>query len=283
LRIIPNLALSASLASLDRAKSDPLIPPWPDLVIAVGKRSVPVARWIRAQNEGRTQLVHLGRPRAPLDWFDLVITTPQYALPAAGNVVEIPLPLVPAHQPPHFAHAEWSDRFSTLPRPWTGVLVGGSRFPFILDEGEAARLGADITNDGGSVLVSTSPRTGAGVTAVLKERLGSRGFVYDWSTGGPNPHQAILDLADKFVVTSDSVSMIAEAAATGKPSRIFALKRRSLAPRWEARHGLAATLARTGLLVPPRDPSRVRIPDKPYDIEPLLDRIRKMVKGGPRI
>src|SRR5262245_38399921 len=77
-----NLLLGRSRASLDRTASDRLEPPWPALVIAAGRRCVPVARWIQRKSGRRTRLVQIGRPRAPLDWFDLVIATPQYGLPA---------------------------------------------------------------------------------------------------------------------------------------------------------------------------------------------------------
>src|SRR5690606_18174734 len=50
---IPNLLLGASLLSIDRRGSDALTPPWPDLVIAAGRRSVPAALWIRRQARGR--------------------------------------------------------------------------------------------------------------------------------------------------------------------------------------------------------------------------------------
>ncbi|MBV8506935.1 MAG: mitochondrial fission ELM1 family protein, partial [Alphaproteobacteria bacterium] len=40
---------------------------------------------------------------------------------------------------------------------------------------------------------------------------------------GDNPYFAYLALADAFMVTADSVSMICEAAATGNPVHIFDL------------------------------------------------------------
>ena len=46
-----------NLLGIDRRRSEPLAPPWPDLVIAAGMRNEPVARWIRAQSGGRTRLV----------------------------------------------------------------------------------------------------------------------------------------------------------------------------------------------------------------------------------
>ena len=77
---LPNFLLGAGLASVEQG-AECLTPPWPDLVNAIGRRSVPVARWIKKKSGGCTRLVHMGRPRAPLDIFDLVITTPQYGLP----------------------------------------------------------------------------------------------------------------------------------------------------------------------------------------------------------
>ena len=63
-------------------RSDPpLAPPWPRAVLAAGRKSVPAALWIRRASGGQTRLVHVNRPWAPLAWFDLVVTTPQYALP----------------------------------------------------------------------------------------------------------------------------------------------------------------------------------------------------------
>jgi mitochondrial fission protein ELM1 len=44
-----------------------------------------------------------------------------------------------------------------------------------------------------------------------------------WDGCGENPYFAYLALADAFMVTADSVSMISEAAATGKPVHILGL------------------------------------------------------------
>src|SRR5215475_3820362 len=44
-----------TLAGIDVAKSDPLEPPWPDLILTAGRRNELVARWIQAQSGGRTR------------------------------------------------------------------------------------------------------------------------------------------------------------------------------------------------------------------------------------
>jgi uncharacterized protein len=48
-----------------------------------------------------------------------------------------------------------------------------------------------------------------------------------WDGTGDNPYFAFLGLADAIVVTEDSVNMVTEAAGTGKPVYVQALKGRS--------------------------------------------------------
>ena len=45
--------------------------------------------------------------------------------------------------------------------------------------------------------------------------------VFVWDRESDNPYLGILALADRLVVTSDSVSMISEALATGHPVEVF--------------------------------------------------------------
>ena len=78
---LTSLFRGSDLRGIRLAKSSPLEPPWPDLVISAGMRNEPVGRWIRNQAGGRTRLVHIGRPWARPENFDLLITTPQYRLP----------------------------------------------------------------------------------------------------------------------------------------------------------------------------------------------------------
>jgi mitochondrial fission protein ELM1 len=276
-RHVPNVFLRASLASLDRARSAPFAPPYPDLVIAVGRRSVPVARWIKMQSGGKTRLVQMGRPRAPSGWFDLLITTPQYGLPPGPNVIQLPLPLTQERPLSDEDRALWSEHFGHLPRPWTGVLVGGSRFPSVLGIEGARDLGQAVSKLPGSVLVSTSPRTAPQEVDAMAAALTGKHYLHRWARNGENPHQAILALADRFLVTSDSISMLAEAFATGKPVERFQLARSPLAISWPAKTGFAAWLARNGLVSPPRDPDLVTVPDRAHSSEQIIERIESLM------
>ena len=254
---------------LDRAASSPLAAPWPDLVLGCGRRSVDVAHAIRRQAGPSTRLVWLGRPRVDLDRFDLVVTTPQYRLPEHRNVLHLALPLHRAdHDAWARAAAEWEERFAALPRPLIAMLVGGSAVPFVFDVPTARRL-AEQANalaraEGGSLLVSTSRRTLPEAARALSDALTVRAHVHHWAPGGgPNPYLAYLALADAFIVTGDSASMLTQACSTGKRVWIAELPEqrsfRSQAKNFLRHSVLAAApgLTKRGWIRNPRDLHRL--------------------------
>lgn len=224
--LLANLGLRITLAGIDRGRSSPLQPPWPDLVITAGRRNEPVARWIRRQSGGRTRLVHVGRPWAPLAAWDLVVTTPQYFLPDQPNVLHNTLPLHRMSESELAAAGErLKPQLAELPRPWIAVLVGGDSGRFVLTPAKGERLGG-LANGlaeaaGGALLVSGSPRTPDGAIDALRAQLAAPHYVYRWGDSGDNPYQGLLALADAFLVTGESMSMLGEAAARGRPLFIF--------------------------------------------------------------
>jgi mitochondrial fission protein ELM1 len=228
LNYIPNPLLGASCVTIDRRHSDPLVAPWPDLVIAASRRAAPVARWIKRQSAGRTRLVHLLHAQAPLRHFDLVVTMPHYRLPERPNVLHTLLPLnVPDAQRLRDAADVWRARLADLPRPWIAVLVGGDSSTYRLSAAVAAELGvrasAAARAAGGSLLITTSPRTPPAAAASLVRSIDSPAHVYLWHEhrGSDNPYPAYLALADRFIVTADSASQLAEACASGRPLDLF--------------------------------------------------------------
>ena len=54
-------------------RSDPLLPPWPHLLISCGRRSVPFNTAIRKANAGTCFSVHIQSPKIRLNHFDLVV------------------------------------------------------------------------------------------------------------------------------------------------------------------------------------------------------------------
>jgi mitochondrial fission protein ELM1 len=224
---VPNMLLEGTLLGVDRARSSPLEPPWPDLVISAGRMNENVAKWIRRQSGGRTRIVLVGRGWTRPGAVDLVVATPQYRLKAHPNLLinELPLHIVDRTEQGRAAEL-WAPRWAQLPRPWIAVLVGGSSGPYLFDAATAARLGREASavarRAGGSLLITTSSRTRPTVIPALREALEAPAFLHEWRRGQPeNPYPALLALADRFIVTGDSMSMLAEAAGTCKPVEIF--------------------------------------------------------------
>jgi uncharacterized protein len=254
--VVPNYMLGARVSHLTPDAKQVLRPPWPDVVVATGRRTAPVAVWIKKQSHGKTKLLQIGRPRMALSGFDVVVTTPQYGLPAAPNVVTLAMPFAnpKAVAPDALLHFEtvWKD----LPRPWLLAVVGGQKFPLRLDKaalthfGQALQRRADII--GGSVILLDSPRSPPGALEGIANELRVPHWQYKRGEG-PNPYQAALQLCDELAVTSDSVSMTTEMLLTGKPAWIFRLAVSPLALQWSAQRGIAAFTAQQGIFTPPRN------------------------------
>jgi mitochondrial fission protein ELM1 len=231
--LLTNLFAGPTLMGLIRARSSPLEPPWPELVISAGRRNEPLVRWIQRAAGGRerVKLVHVGRPWARHECFDLIVTTPQYRLPRKPNILhnETPLHRVTPERLAAAA-AAWAPRFAHLPRPLIAVVLGGNAGPYNFDRENGALLGWHASRMaeelGGSLLVTTSARTPRKATQALEAALRVPAYVYDWSRGtAENPYFAYLALAERIIVTGDSMSMLTEACVTRKPVYIFDLDR----------------------------------------------------------
>jgi len=215
------------LLGIDAEASGPLQPPWPDLVISASMRNEPVCRWIRRQSGGRTRYIHLGRTWGRLETFDLVVTSPEFRLRRLPNIHHNALALTRVSEPKLAeAATTWAPPLAHLPRPWTAVLMGGYGGPYALDAGKARRLGeaanAMAAERGGSLLVTTSARTRRALARALRGAITVPAHVFEWRPDSPdNPFYGYLALADSFIVTADSASMLAEACATRRPVYMF--------------------------------------------------------------
>ena len=239
--LLTNLLLGPNLLGMRAAESSPLRAPWPELILTAGRRNEPIARWIKRQSGGRTKLVHLGRPWARPEAFDLIVTTPQYRLPPGGNVLENET-VIHGLEPERLTAAAEAlrSRLSEMTRPLIAVLVGGSAGPFALDAESATRLAQEAQalaeREGGTLLVTTSARTATDAVDALKQALPDVGLFYRWRPGDPNnPYLGLLGLADILVATGESISMATEACATGKPVYLFDMGRRWFSMRRPAR------------------------------------------------
>jgi mitochondrial fission protein ELM1 len=219
----------ANLLGIVKGRSSPLEPPWPDLVVSSGMRNEPVCRWIRGQSGGRARYVHIGKPWDRVETFDLVVTAQEYPVPNAPNVVRNALSLHRVTPERLEAAAEaWAPRLLHVPRPFTAVLMGGYSGPYALGRSAATRLGRGASalarSLAGSLLVTTSARTSPAAIDALMAAVDVPVHLYRWKRDdADNPYLAYLALADAFIVTCESATMLAEACATGKPVYMFDL------------------------------------------------------------
>ena len=224
---LPQFILGASFFGLSAKSRAELAPPWPDLVIAAGRRTAPVARRIKRLNGGATYLVQIMDPGSTgIGEFDLVAAPRHDTITERPNVMRItgaPHRITPARLAA--AAAEWRGRFADLPRPWIALIVGGSTRRRTFTDAMARDLGraasAMAADAGGALLVTTSRRTGAAAQALLGE-IAVPKRVYRWGDEGENPYYGYLAVADAVIVTGDSVSMCSEACATTGPVYIYA-------------------------------------------------------------
>ena len=205
----------ATLAGLAEQARLPFRPPWPVLAISAGRRSAPVALWLRAQG---VRCVHCMRPGFAESRFDLLVVGRHDAPPAAPNVLPI---LGAAHRmsPARLAAAreEWG-MFGVFPEPRVALLLGGPPRAEGLASETAAAIARQVAGFAGSVLATGSRRTGRAAEASVAEVLAPMPHhLHRWMEGGRNPYAGILAWADAVVVTGDSVSMISEALATAAP------------------------------------------------------------------
>lgn len=227
-RAIPPRFLGPTLATLTGESRRWLAPPWPDLVLAIGRRSVPVARWIRKASGGKARLVLVGHPRVDPEHFDLVLTTRQYPVPRKGNVTVLPLAMSRLRDPgpPTEAEQAW---LADLPRPRLLLALGGPTKYWDLDPevlaADARRLVQRAREKNGSLIAVASRRT---PPAVLKAVAGELSGTDRLVEGSMPRFPLLLSDADEIFVTADSVSMLSEAIQTGKPVGMIPI---SLSPK----------------------------------------------------
>lgn len=234
LSVLHNRLLGASRLGLLSRSARSVAGASPDLVLAAGRRTAPVARWIGARSQGATRLVQLGRKGGDVaDNFDAVITPIYCRMASHPSRIETKLPLSPLAVQPE-------ERPSRAGRLDVGtlVLVGGATKRHLLDadgvEKFIDRLRKFQKATGEAMTVVTSRRTSAEVVEQFRRELGDVARICTPIELGSG-YVTNLQAANRVVVTNDSESMIADAVSSGHPVLIHALPLKP--PTWWHRLG----------------------------------------------
>ncbi|WP_281801997.1 mitochondrial fission ELM1 family protein [Methylocystis echinoides] len=197
-------------------------PPYPDICIAAGRRTIPALRRLKRDSGGRTFTVYLNAPATGLRTADLIVA-PRHDRFTGPNVVT---PLTPPNRISAErlaqARAAPDPRIAALPCPRAAMLIGDAKgVVHDLDH-----IAASLRAGSYGVMATASRRTPPRIARALARALAAPGGFF-WDGEGENPYLAMLANADRILVTGDSVNMIGEAVATGVPVHVI----EPLAPR----------------------------------------------------
>ena len=210
--------------------------PLPTLVIASGRKSMNAAAWLRKKG---VFVVALQKPTLPLSCFDLVVV-PEHDRLSGPNVISVLGNLHRITQEKCQTEAlSWANAWKNLPPFKRVILVGGPNGKLSLSAPSVTKIIAAIQqalDQGKGVLISTSRRTPPSVVALLKDFCKTHSHneanapaqteakIFFWDSGEKNPYLAFLGAGDEFVVTADSIAMMSEVMATGKPLHLIPLE-----------------------------------------------------------
>lgn len=226
LSLLPNIFFSDSILRLNQ-KSRKKINEFnylPSLVISAGRRSAPISLYLKNKSKNQTKIIQIMNPNLDFKKFDLVI------LPKHDGYVEEDYPnLITTIGSLTKAKIDDGQKFLELrniKKTKIALLIGGSsnKTKFTTESAQKlAKISSKIAQEKNAILlILNSRRTSRDITEAVKSSLECDHQFFDWpEVKDNNPYLAIVGLADYFVITGDSVSMISECCSTGKPVYIF--------------------------------------------------------------
>ncbi|MGH1403416.1 MAG: mitochondrial fission ELM1 family protein [Alphaproteobacteria bacterium] len=238
--------------------TEPLTPPWPDLLITSGRKSIAASRYIKKQSSKKTFTLHIQDPRTSTDHFDLV-AVPEHDPTRGDNVIVTRAsPNKIASDLLHSAKQSFP-LFENISSPRIAVLIGGKSKAYDMGEKTCTRIIEQLSALEGNLMITCSRRTGEENYKRFRDALDTPENFF-WDGTGDNPYLGLLSWADYILVTADSASMISESCTTGKP--VYMINLDGGATRIQNLH---TNLIRDGVL---------KVFDgiiEPYSYEPLND------------
>jgi len=197
--------------------------PWPDLLIASGRKAVAAARYIKKKSKGKTFTVFLQDPKVRPSQFDLVAVPLHDRIRGPNVIVTNGAPNKITPESLVHAKNKFSSLFSPLKAPRVAVLIGGNSKSYKMPLRLIEKLCKQLNEIDASLMITTSRRTGEENLKIIQKQC-DKDTNFIWNSRGENPYFGMLAWADYILVTADSTSMISDAATTGKPVYIIPLE-----------------------------------------------------------
>ena len=259
---------------------------YPDIVISCGRRTIVPTLLLAhaAKKQGHAcRTIYLQDPRYGYTDFDLILP-PEHDVARnpslqAKNVIPTKGAI---HRINDTVLAQAKETFSTMFKhvqsgPNIALLLGGPnkgyRFPDNLATQWGHMLGKYAHDNEARLLMTASRRTPQSAFLALTTACQAQAKnSYIWDNISPNPYLGMLAWADAIILTNDSINMISEACATGKP--VFMLSLEGHYPKFEIFY---QNLSQLGLITPitetlpiPQNWGVAKTLNEPQRIAPLI-------------
>ncbi len=203
----------------------PIAPPFPDVVISSGRRTLPYLKAIKKAAGDKVVTVCLKDPKTGTSAAD-VIWVPEHDRLRGDNVVATltsphPLSLEMLEE----ARLDAQTRFADFPPVRIGIILGGNTRGVTWDDETCAdfaeKLGK-IPVKGHSILAVASRRTPPQLEKTVRKAFEGHHLFYSCGTDEKdNPYRQVLAISDVLVLTGDSHNMVSESLATGAPVYVY--------------------------------------------------------------
>lgn len=211
-------------------KSDKIEKPWPDMVIAAGRKAILPALHVKQASKGKSFIAFLQNPKISVALFDLVAAPLHDNLHGNNVITTVGAANHITPERLNQARANPLPEIIALSGKKIAVLIGGNSKTHAMTPEIATNLTKQLLSlrdQGYAIMATASRRTGEDNANILKNALSNQSNIWLWNGAGHNPYIDFLAHADTILATQDSVSMLSDAASTGKPLYIISLQGQS--------------------------------------------------------
>ncbi|MDR1494666.1 MAG: mitochondrial fission ELM1 family protein [Rickettsiales bacterium] len=207
----------------------------PDIIIFGGRRLAGIGIFLRKHFESKFNkkvwLIAILDPNYDFKSFDFVILPLHDKINFRrnrDNVVYINGSLCdPRISVADSVRDYWNKKLENARTPFFSLMIGGNVRQRKMDPlklGSMVRkVSAYVAKKKGTLLVSSSRRTGAACLEETRKSLDCDHYIYEWAENScvPNPYYLFVEKSSAVFITGDSISMVSEVATMGRPTYIL--------------------------------------------------------------
>jgi len=225
---IPNFIFPSSLFRYDRQTKEKLqnITDFPQIIISPGRRSVSAALYLKKKSQNKSKVVQIMDPNISADKLDLVVLPNHDKHGKHPNIIESVGAITSIDKNRIAKDKEKFSKLFNTDKKKAVLLVGGPSKSGSFGRNATIELvKASIKKSdeiGAKLFILTSPRTTNEMLEIIKSEVNADSHIFEYDkVKDNNPYFACIGYGDLFIVSGDSVSMISECCAVGKPVFIF--------------------------------------------------------------